>query len=255
MDASFQEKINQAASIIKNSKKAVAFTGAGISTHSGIADFRSPESGLWNKYDPFEVASLTAFRNHPDKFYDWIRPLTEIAQAAKPNPGHIALAQLENAGFIQAVITQNIDGLHQKAGSQRVIELHGSSRSATCLSCGMIYAENWLPEDFISSKDIPYCKKCNGILKPDVILFEEMLPAGAWREAQSLCEAVDLVIVVGSSLEVYPANSLPEIALRRGANLIINTLTKTHMDLYADVVIQADLVETMPPICELVLDQ
>jgi NAD-dependent deacetylase len=119
----------------------------------------------------------------------------------------------------------------------------------------MKYPEDWLPKDFISSKDIPRCKECNGVLKPDVVLFEEMLPADAWREAQSLCETADLVIVVGSSLEVYPANSLPETALRRGAHLIINTLTTTHLDAYADIVIQADLVETIPPICELVLDQ
>ncbi len=254
MDALFQEKISQAADIIKSSNKAVAFTGAGISTHSGIADFRSPESGLWNKYDPFEVASLTAFRNHPEKFFDWIRPLTEIAQAAQPNPGHIALAKMENAGYIQAVITQNIDGLHQKAGSKHVIELHGSAKSATCLSCGKKYPENWLPDDFISSKDLPHCEVCAGVLKPDVVLFEEMLPADAWREAQMLCEKADLVIVVGSSLEVYPANSLPETAIRRGARLIINTLTATHLDDYADLVIQADLVDTIPPISELVLN-
>ncbi len=253
MEPSFQNKIAQAAAIIKASKKAVVFTGAGISTHSGIADFRSPESGLWNKYDPFEVASLTAFRKHPDKFYDWIKPLSETAQAAQPNQAHISLAALEKAGYIQAVITQNIDGLHQKAGSKHVIELHGSAKSATCLSCGKKYPEDWMPADFNTSDELPRCKVCGGILKPDVVLFEEMLPVGAWSEAQSLCETTDLIIVVGSSLEVYPANSLPETALRRGACMIINTLTETHLDQYADVVIQADLIDTIPPICDLVL--
>ena len=255
MDTSFQDKIRQAADLIKASKKAIAFTGAGISTHSGIADFRSPESGLWNKYDPFEVASLTAFRNHPDKFFDWIRPLSETTQTAQPNPAHLSLAKLESAGVIQAVITQNIDGLHQKAGSQRVIELHGSAKSATCLACGMKYAEDWLPKDFNMSHELPRCKSCGSVLKPDVVLFEEMLPAEAWYEAQALCEETDLIIVIGSSLEVYPANTLPETAFRRGASIIINTITETHLDNYADVVIQADLVDTIPPICDLVLQQ
>jgi NAD-dependent deacetylase len=247
-------QIKRAAELIKASKRAVAFTGAGISTPSGIPDFRSPQSGLWEHYDPFEVASLTAFRNHPEKFYGWIGPLVKTAKAAQPNQAHVCLAKLKAAGILQAVITQNIDGLHQKAGSKEVIELHGSAQTATCLSCGKQYSDEWLSEEQISRAQYPHCKTCGGVLKPDVVLFEEMLPVQAWNNAQFYCEQADLVLIVGSSLEVYPACSLPETALNQGAKLIINNIMATHLDLYADVVIHEDLIEAIPAICRLVLE-
>ena len=254
MNNSYSARIDQAAALIHQSQRVVVFTGAGISTPSGIPDFRSPESGLWNIYDPFEVASLTAFQYHPDKFYRWIKPLFEKAQSAKPNQAHICLAEMEKAGTIQAVITQNIDGLHQKTGSKNVIELHGSARTATCLKCGKKYADDWMPENILEDNIMPQCKTCGGVLKPDVVLFEEALPANAWNEAQRLCDQADLILVIGSSLEVYPANLLPETGLRRGASLVINTLTSTHLDPYADVVIQADLIDTIPSICQKVME-
>jgi NAD-dependent deacetylase len=254
MDTQHQALIEQAADLIRQASKAVAFTGAGISTHSGIPDFRSPESGLWNKYDPFEVASLTAFRYHPEKFYGWIKPLFKNAQSTQPNQAHISLAALEKSGHLQAVITQNIDGLHQKAGSSNVVELHGSTQSATCLDCGQHYGADWLPEDILGNDDMPRCKACGGVLKPDVTLFEELLPREAWQKAEMLCNQADLILVIGSSLEVYPANSLPEKGIRNGAKLIINTLSATHLDSFADVVIQADLIDTIPPICRQVLE-
>ena len=254
MDNRHQTLIDQAADLIRQADKVVAFTGAGISTHSGIPDFRSPESGLWNKYDPFEVASLSAFRYHPEKFYDWIKPLFKNAQSTQPNQAHISLAELEKAGCLQAVITQNIDGLHQKAGSSSVVELHGSTQSATCQDCGRHYGTDWMLDDILENDDIPRCKACGGVLKPDVTLFEELLPRKAWQKAEMLCNQADLILVVGSSLEVYPANSLPEKGLRHGARLIINTLSGTHLDAYADVVIQADLIDTIPPICRQVLE-
>ncbi len=244
--------VRHAANLIKASKRAVVFTGAGISTPSGIPDFRSPESGLWERYDPFEVASLSAFRHHPEKFYAWISPLVVTAKAARPNLAHTCLARMEKAGIFTAVITQNIDGLHQKAGSKDVIELHGSAQTATCLTCGRHYEDGWLSEELLKRGEFPHCDICGGVLKPDVVLFEEPLPEHAWSKAQRLCEAADLVLVVGSSLEVYPANSLPETALRRGAALIINTITNTHLDRLANVVIHADLIETIPAICNLV---
>ena len=245
-----EKQIVQAAHLLKNAHAAVAFTGAGISTPSGIPDFRSPGSGLWEHYDPFEVASLSAFKYHPENFYDWIRPLVKTARAAQPNPAHLGLVALEKAGLIQAVITQNIDGLHQKAGSQKVIELHDSAQSAHCVSCGRQIGSDWLTEETLLQNDYPRCAVCGGVLKPDVVLFEEMLPAEAWNEAQRLCESADLIFVIGSSLEVAPANYLPESGLRRGANLIINTQSPTHLDRYADVVIQQDLNEVVPAICQ-----
>lgn len=245
--------VSQAASLLKNAHSAVAFTGAGISTPSGIPDFRSPGSGLWEQYDPFEVASLTAFKYHPEKFYAWIQPLVATSRAAQPNQAHICLAELEKAGIIQAVITQNIDGLHQKAGSMRVIELHGSAQSAKCLACGKHFGSGWLSEEKLADNQFPHCDTCGGVLKPDVVLFEEMLPVQTWNEAQLLCEQADLIFVVGSSLEVAPANYLPEASLRHGARLVINTLSPTHLDPYADVVIQAGLIESVPAICRQVL--
>jgi len=243
------QQIEQAAQLLKNAGNAVAFTGAGISTPSGIPDFRSPGSGLWEHYDPFEVASLSAFKHHPEKFYDWIRPLAHTARAAQPNLAHKGLAALEKAGLIQAVITQNIDGLHQKAGSQKVIELHGSAQSAHCMQCGKLYGEDWLTDETLVQDNYPRCTVCGGVLKPDVVLFEEMLPAQAWNEAQELCEKADVIFVIGSSLGVAPANYLPENGLRRGAGLIINTQSDTHLDRYANVVIREDLNEIVPAIC------
>ena len=204
MTDSFDESIQRAAELIKASKKAVVFTGAGISTPSGIPDFRSPGSGLWERYDPFEVASLSAFRHHPEKFYGWISPLVKTAKAAQPNQAHLCLARMEAAGFFQAIITQNIDGLHQKAGSKRVIELHGSAQTATCQACGRRYQENWLSEEKLDKGEYPHCEACGGVLKPDIILFEETLPVEAWFRAQMLCDQADVMLVVGSSLEVYP---------------------------------------------------
>lgn len=251
---SFEVLVRKAAALIKSSKRAVVFTGAGISTPSGIPDFRSPESGLWERYDPFEVASLSAFRHHPEKFYSWISPLVATAKSAQPNQAHVCLARMEAAGIFRAIITQNIDGLHQKAGSRQVIELHGSAQTATCQACGRQVRENWLSEEKLGKGEFPHCETCGGVLKPDVILFEEMLPAEAWFRAQMLSEQADLMLAVGSSLEVYPANSLPESALRRGASLIINTISETHLDRFANVVIHADLIKTIPEICRLILE-
>ncbi len=248
-----EEMIHSAVEKIQGSKRAVVFTGAGISTPSGIPDFRSPHSGLWEHDDPFEVASLSAFRHHPEKFYGWIRPLIATARAAEPNQAHLCLAKMETAGIIRAVITQNIDGLHQKAGSKEVIELHGNAKTATCLTCGKHYEDNWLKEEQLEKSQYPRCTDCGGVLKPDVILFEEQLPLKAWMRAQDLCDQADLILVVGSSLEVYPANSLPESGLAHGACLIINTITDTHLDHLADIVIHADLIETLPEICRRLL--
>jgi NAD-dependent deacetylase len=171
-----ENPIREAAFLLSKAKHAIAFTGAGISTPSGIPDFRSPGTGLWNQNDPYEVASIWAFRQNPKSFFNWIRPLAINSESALPNSAHLALAQLEIRGVIKTVITQNIDGLHQKAGSKNVLELHGSSLTATCPSCGKKHSREYFHRIIIQSEGYPKCLDCKCIIKPDVVLFGESLP-------------------------------------------------------------------------------
>ncbi|MCA9873821.1 MAG: NAD-dependent deacylase [Anaerolineales bacterium] len=239
-------QIQQAFDILKNTRHLVALTGAGISTRSGIPDFRSPESGLWDRYDPMEVATITAFKQKPEAFYDWIRPLAQKTLVAQPNPAHLALAQLEKSGPLQALITQNIDGLHTKAGSQTIYEVHGHLREATCMHCLQIYQTEDVFGDFLADGRIPRCPGCGGILKPNIILFGEILPITVLNRAKRQINQCDTLIVAGSSLEVAPAGDLPLLAKYAGAKLIIVNLTETHMDYLADVLIHADVVDVLP---------
>lgn len=243
-----EKDIPRAADLLRTARHAVALTGAGISTPSNIPDFRSQGTGLWRKDDPMQVASLSAFRHRPQSFFNWFRPLAKRIWAAEPNPAHRALAQLEKAGRLQAVITQNIDGLHQKAGSQNVIELHGSASHLTCPVCHRCYPAENFQASFLEEESFPHCTVCGEVLKPDIVLFEEMLPMNVWNQAQSQCEHADVMLVVGSSLEVMPANSLPLYALQGGARLIIANYTPTHLDRYADVLLPYDVVDTLPRI-------
>jgi len=243
-----EEMIQRAAEILAASKHAVALTGAGHSTPSGIPDFRSPKSGLWEQVDPMEVASIYGFRRNPQAFYEWIRPLAKQMMEARPNPAHEALAALERMGVIQAVITQNIDELHHKAGSRRVLELHGSVRQATCTRCGRQVPSSEMWPAFVASGQLPHCATCGGLLKPNVVLFGEMLPVGVLLEAQHEAEACDAMVVAGSSLEVHPAAELPERAARHGAQLILVNYEPTHMDDYAAVVIHDNVAVILPQI-------
>lgn len=237
--------IAQAAQIVRESRRIVALTGAGISRPSGIPDFRS-DSGLWQLDDPMEVASLCGFRANPQRFYNWFRPLHQTISAALPNPAHRALAQLEQLGRLTAVITQNIDGLHQHAGSHEVYELHGHLRSATCLNCDRQAPAAPLLER-MRRGEIPRCS-CGGVYKPDVILFDELLPRGLFWLAQRAIEECDLVIVIGTALEVAPVCDMPWVALRRGARLIIINQSATHLDPHADVVLHEDVAVALPAI-------
>lgn len=241
-------EIRRAVEYLRNARHAVALTGAGISTPSNIPDFRSQGSGLWSKDDPMQVASLTTFYHRPQRFFNWLRPLAQRIWEAQPNPAHLALAELEKARVLKAVITQNIDGLHQKAGSQNVIELHGSVRTLTCLACRKPYPTEDFVEPFLERGVIPTCPLCREILKPDIVLFEEMLPGDAWGQAQRHSECADVMLIVGSSLEVMPANSLPLYAIQSGARLIIVNYTPTHLDEGADVLLPYDVVEILPKI-------
>ncbi len=248
------EAITQAANWIRSSQNAVVLTGAGISTPSGIPDFRSHTSGLWARNNPMEVASLAAFRHAPERFFEWIRPLASQIFAAVPNAAHQALASLENAGQIQTVITQNIDRLHQRAGSQNVLEVHGSVGSLTCVSCFHPYpAEDFL-EPWLQTGAMPRCPQCGGILKPDVILFDEQLPVQTWRRAEKASRTADMMIVAGSSLEVMPAAALPLKALEHRARLIVINFSETYLNDRADLVFREDVAEVLPRLAAEVLD-
>lgn len=240
--------IQRAAEFVKNAHHAVAMTGAGISTPSGIPDFRGP-SGLWSEANPLLVASIIGFRLRPRAFYDWVRPLAPLFLEAKPNPAHRALADLEKMGLLRAVITQNIDNLHQKAGSRRVLELHGHLREATCLKCHKIIPAPGLIEKFLADNQIPRCQ-CGGVLKPNIILFGEQLPVDVLREAQEEARECDLMLVVGSSLEIAPASDIPLIAHRKGARIIIVDYQATSLDRRATIVIHQDVAEVLPRLVE-----
>ncbi len=241
------------ARLIQDSRLAVFFTGAGISTPSGIPDFRSERTGMWNKDDPMEVASLTSFLTTPDRFFQWIKPLAEKIVQSKPNPAHLAITQMERKGFIKAVITQNIDHLHQDAGSNVVLELHGNMQTCSCLTCRHHYQSSTYLQQLIVNNEIPHCPSCEAILKPDIVLFEELLPMDTWEEANKLSRECDLMIVAGSSLEVIPAASIPMTAMRTGARLVILNRTPTHLDEQASVRVQGDLVDVLPQIAERLL--
>lgn len=241
--------IRQAADLIDDSSRVVALTGAGISTPSGIPDYRSPRSGLWEQAeDMMEVASIYAFRHRPQAFYDWLRPLLEIIMAARPNPAHLALAQLEAAGHLTAVITQNIDLLHDKAGSRSVYEVHGHLREVVCPACHYIIPAEPVLNEFMATGKIPRCRRCHHIMKPNVVLFGELLPLQIMKAAQLSARTCDLLIVVGSSLEVAPAGDLPELAKEHGAKLIIVNYGPTHLDHKADLLIREDVAAVLPRI-------
>jgi NAD-dependent deacetylase len=245
--------IEDAAVLIRKAERAVVLTGAGISTPSGIPDFRSEGSGLWSHDEPMEVASLTTFRTAPERFFHWFQPLASQIFNAQPNAAHMALAEFEHAGYVRTVLTQNIDGLHHKAGSNNVVEMHGTLRTVSCTSCFQRFEATPFLRPYIENAAIPTCLSCNGILKPDVILFGEQLPQAAWFEAQRAARQCDLMIVAGSSLEVLPVARLPMQALDRGAHLIVINNTPTYLNVRADVVIMDDVATTIPEIAKRVL--
>ena len=250
MNASYSDEIARAAALLRKARHAVALTGAGSSTPSGISDFRSPGTGLWEKADPMEVASIYTFRRHPEAFYDWMRPLVRTLLAAEPNPSHLALAELEAGGWLKAIITQNIDNLHQRAGSREVMELHGHLREATCISCYQSLPTEELLEDYLTSGEIPRCPVCDGVVKPNVVLFGEQLPVKVLNEAMAHVRRADLMLVAGSSLEVAPASQLPLRVRECAGRLIVINLTPTYVDDVAEVVIHADVAEILPRIAQ-----
>ncbi|HUI89519.1 MAG TPA: NAD-dependent deacylase [Anaerolineales bacterium] len=251
--ASVQAGIELSAELFRNAERVVILTGAGISTPSGIPDFRSEGSGLWSREEPLEVASLYTFRTHPEKFYEWFRPLVRQIFEAIPNAAHRALAELEKAQRVHAILTQNIDMLHQKAGMQNVVELHGTLGSLSCTQCFQQVDSAPYLKPLIEQGELPRCPSCRALLKPDVILFGEQLPQRAWREAQRESRTCDLLVVAGSSLEVMPVAGLPLHALDRGAHLVIINNSPTYLNIRADAAIQENVSDIIPAIAEQVL--
>lgn len=235
-----------ATALLRSAQCAIALTGAGISTPSGIPDFRSPHSGLWERHDPAEVASIYGFRHNPARFYNWIRPLARTILDAEPNPAHFALARMERSGRLCSVITQNIDLLHSRAGSQTVHEVHGHLRTVTCIHCFREYPSHPYLLAYLETGAMPRCPECGHTLKPNVILFGEQLPARALGAARREAARCDVMLIVGSSLEVYPAADLPVLAHRRGAKLIFVNLMDTALDSLAEIVIHGDAADVLP---------
>lgn len=235
---------------LRYSESIVAFTGAGISTPSGIPDFRSPQSGLWQSVDVMKVASIFGFRHNPEAFYKWVEPLARITFHALPNPAHHALVSLEQLGKLRAIITQNIDMLHTRAGSSTVYELHGHMREATCVKCFAVYDGHPVMEKFLQDGLVPRCPACGGVLKPNVILFGEQLPVSEFNGARKVSRKADVMLIIGSSLEVAPASDLPVLARQNGARLVIINMEATALDDYADIIIRGDAAEILPSIVQ-----
>jgi NAD-dependent deacetylase len=245
MTTATEAAVSQAAALLGRARSGIAFTGAGVSVESGIPHFRG-EGGLWTKFDPYKVAHIDTFRKDPSQY--WTYSLNHRRADAEPNPAHHALVELERLGHLRAVITQNTDGLHQKAGSGEVIELHGSSHEVVCLDCNARLPRE--QADRMNREHCPpRCPACGGqLLKPTVVLFGEALPMAALREAQALAMAADVVLIVGSSLQVYPAAGVPRLAREHGAELCIVNAEATPFDDVAGAVIHGKAGEVLPDI-------
>jgi NAD-dependent protein deacetylase/lipoamidase len=225
---------------VREHRPCVVLTGAGMSTESGIPDFRSP-TGIWRQYDPMEYATIDAFRADPAKVWDFYGKRLAALAEAEPNDGHRALARLEAQGWVDAVVTQNVDGLHQRAGSRSVVEVHGSIRTASCPGCGTTIPA----ADALALLPVPGCPRCGGVLKPDVVMFGEMLPETAIARAVRLASEARLLLVVGSSLEVHPVAGLPFETLGAGGRLAIVNRGSTALDHEAHVRIDGGAGRTL----------
>lgn len=242
--------VARVADLILESRKLIVFTGAGISTESGISDFRSP-GGIWDRFDPddFTIDKFVNDRETRRKQWQLFKEGL-LAGHAEPNAAHIAIAELHGLGKLDCVVTQNIDNLHQKAGvpDEKVFELHGNMRRVSCLKCGRRFPYGDIRVRLDAGEEVPVCRECNGMLKPDVVMFGEQLPAAVLEEASRRAIASDLCIVIGSTLVVYPAALIPAYAVQSGAKLVIINLSDTPMDNEAEVLINAMAGETMAEI-------
>jgi len=243
-----EEKIDKIAELIRNSENIVILTGAGMSTESGIADFRSPNTGLWEKVDPYEFGSINSYVANTGKNLKFMLEMGMNIFRAKPNKGHKTITKLQKMGKLKGVITQNIDGLHQKAHTKNIIELHGTANEARCIRCHKVFPITTMINQVIQGNYSPSCKLCNGLLKPNAIFFGEPLLSETLINADKMIEDCDLMIVLGSSLLVYPAAHYPDKARSLGAKLVIINIQETHIDDYAEVVIHDKIGEVFPRI-------
>jgi NAD-dependent deacetylase len=248
------DRIEAAAEELRSADAATALTGAGVSVPSGIPPFRG-EGGVWEEYDP-DAFDLGRFRRDPGGFWaDWLELRADLLdESVEPNPAHRALAGLSTAGHLDAVVTQNIDGLHGEAGASDVIELHGNARRAVCRDCSREVAADDARVRAESGDLPPRCEDCDGPLKPDAVLFGERLPAEALARARGLAMESDAFLVAGSSLAVEPAASLPDRAADSGATLLVVNLDETPLDARADYVFREDVTEVLPALRDAVVE-
>jgi len=251
-----EKSISEAAKLIRNSQKILIFTGAGISTESGIPDFRSA-GGIWDRYNPsdFYLQNIISSEKSRLKYWEMSSEYYNVMKKALPNQAHLAVKQIEDAGKLLAIVTQNIDRLHHRAGNspEKIIEIHGTAFLVSCLSCGAIYERDEIEERIKRGERLPCCDKCSGILKPATISFGQAMPEEKMTESIIYAYQCDLCIVLGSSLVVYPAASIPEQAADSGAHLIIINRDKTPLDHKADVVINDSISNIMNVLVELCL--
>ena len=239
-------QIARLAELVRGAGSVVALTGAGISVPSGIPDFRTPETGLWAHVDPMEVAHIDAFHSDPARFWRFYGERFATLGAKQPNAAHRALVALEERGMLDAVVTQNIDMLHRRAGTIELVEVHGSIAGCACPRCGARVAAAEVRTRLGADPDgVPRCEDCAGPLKPDVVLFGEMLPEDALRRARDLCVAADLLLCIGFSLEVHPVAGLPLLTLQAGGAVAMITQGATPLDDIASVRLHGDVVEEM----------
>jgi NAD-dependent deacetylase len=235
-------QVTQLAELLRDARSVVALTGAGISVPSGIPDFRTPQTGLWENVDPMEVAHIDAWRRDPARFWSFYGQRFDALDGKEPNGAHVALARLEAQGIVDAVVTQNIDMLHRKAGTRRLIEVHGTIESSSCLACGLRYPLGEVRERLAEDPaGVPRCD-CVAPLKPDVVLFGELLPPAAMEEATRLAADADVLLCIGSSLEVWPVAGLAEVTQRSGGAVAIMTQGPTPFDDLAAVKVTGDVV-------------
>lgn len=244
-----QARIQQAAEWMVSSRLTLALTGAGVSVESGIPDFRSAE-GLWSKYDPAEYASIEAFRRDPEKVWNMLRDMESLVTGAKPNPAHIGMGELERLGFLHHIITQNIDNLHQAGGSRNVIEYHGNSSTLTCIWCGKRYAV-----EEKRGERTPRCT-CSKPLKPDVVFFGEAIPMDALNRSFQLASSAEVLLIVGTSALVSPANTIPVMAKEKGARLIEINREETHLTgSMTDVFLEGSAGEIIPALVKAIRER
>ncbi|MFX1566757.1 MAG: NAD-dependent deacetylase [Promethearchaeota archaeon] len=252
---SLGEKIEKFAELIIDSKNIVALTGAGMSTESGIADFRTPGTGLWEKVDPYEFASIHSYVANTGKNLEFMLETGRNIFKARPNRGHKALTKLQKLGKLKGVLTQNIDRLHHKARTKNIVEFHGNAYEAKCMTCGQVYEITFMVNQVMKGNYSPSCDKCRGMLKPNAIFFGEALESKTLEAADNMIAECDMLLVLGSSLVVYPVAFYPQKALSIGAKLAIINIQKTDMDSLAEVVIHEKIGDVLPKVLSLVENQ